>query len=150
MSEEQQRKHLDIAPDSPSIQTHLTMIQGVIQRMASNSSGCKAWCITLVSAILVIVADKGEPDYVWIAVLPSVLFAALDVYYLALEKGFRTAYNTFIGKLHKGTLVEEDLYSIRPTGDMHRHQVEAMRSFSVWGFYVSLLLLIAVTRGVVL
>ena len=46
---------------SPSIQTHLGISQGVIQRMADNSTSSKAWCITIVSAILVIVADKGKP-----------------------------------------------------------------------------------------
>lgn len=148
MTEQQTSSRLDIAPDSPSIQTHLMMIQGVIQRMSSNSSSCKAWCVTLVSAILVIVADKAKPDYAWIAIIPSVLFGALDVYYLALEKGFRESYNTFIGKLHKGSLVEEDLYSINPTGNMHHHQLVAMSSFSVWGFYVSLVVLIGIARWV--
>jgi hypothetical protein len=150
MTEEVNTNTLDVAADSPSIQTHLTMIQGVIQRMSSNSSACKAWCVTLVSAILVIVADKDKPDYAWIAVIPSLLFGALDVYYLALEKGFRNSYNTFIRKLHKSSLVEEDLYSINPSGNMRTHQIEAMKSFSVWGFYVSLLVLIAIARWVAL
>lgn len=150
MTEESNITKLDIAPDSPSIQTHLTMIQGVIQRMASNSSACKAWCVTLVSAILVIVADKGEPNYALIAVIPSLLFGALDVYYLALEKGFRKSYNSFIGKLHRKSLVEEDLYSINPSGNMQTHQTEAMKSFSVWGFYISLLVLIGIVRWLAL
>jgi hypothetical protein len=79
------KKNLDIDSESPSIQTHLGILQNVIQRMASNSSACKTWCVTLVSAVLVIVADKGKPDYAWIAMLPIVVFAALDAYYLALE-----------------------------------------------------------------
>lgn len=47
--------------NSQAIQTHLEITQSVIQRMAVNSASCKTWCITLVSAILVIVADKGKP-----------------------------------------------------------------------------------------
>lgn len=143
-------EYLDIKPESASIQTHLSMIQGVIQRMSSNSSGCKAWCITLVSAILVIVADKGKPEYVWIAIIPSFLFAALDVYYLALEKGFRNSYDLFIGKLHRGILTEQDLYSINTTGNMTILQWKAMKSFAVWGFYVSLIALIAMARWIAL
>lgn len=59
--------------------------QAVINRMAANSASCKAWCITLVAAILVIVADKGQPNFALIAGIPAVLFLALDTHYLALK-----------------------------------------------------------------
>lgn len=135
---------------SPSIQTHLGILQGVIQRMAENSTSCKAWCITIVSAILVIVADKGKPDYAWIAVFPTVLFAALDAYYLALEKGFRNSYNSFVKKLHKGTLLPDDLYSVMPEGSHSRLQFQALKSFAVWGFYIPLIALVAIARSLVI
>lgn len=134
--------------ESASIQTHLSIIQNVIQRMAENSSSSKAWCVTLVSAVLVIVADKGKPDYAWIALLPTFVFAALDSYYLALENGFRNSYNDFIKKLHNKTLTTDDLYSVAPRGNISRLQFEAMKSFSVWGFYVSLALLISITKTI--
>jgi hypothetical protein len=139
---------LDIDGESPSIQTHLGILQNVIQRMASNSTACKAWCVTLVSAVLVIVADKGKADYAWIAMLPTIVFAALDAYYLALEKAFRNSYNDFISKLHKKSLTENDLYSVVPKGDMSRLQLESVKSFSVWGFYASLAVLIVITKKV--
>ena len=59
---------------STSVQTHLTILQGVIERMASNSKSLKAWCITIVAAILVVVAGKDKPDYVLIALIPIVMF----------------------------------------------------------------------------
>ena len=141
---------LDIDSDSPSLQTHLGILQGVIQRMASNSTSCKAWCVTLVSAVLVIVADKGKPEYAWIALLPTVVFAALDAYYLALEKGFRNSYNSFVKKLHTKQLTAEDLYSVLPSGNLSKLQIESLKSFSVWGFYISLLVLIAITKSIAL
>lgn len=137
---------VDIDPNAASIQTHLGILQNVIQRMASNSSASKAWCVTLVSAVLVIVADKGKPDYAFIALLPTVIFAALDAYYLALEKSFRNSYNCFISKLHNKALTEIDLYSVAPKGNMSTLQIESFMSFSVWGFYVSLALLILITK----
>lgn len=137
---------LKIEAESASIQTHLSIMQNVIQRMASNSSSCKAWCVTLVSAVLVIVADKSKPEYAWIAILPTVLFTSLDAYYLALEKGFRASYNKFISKLHKKSLTEEDLYSVLPQGKMSQLLLEALKSFSVWGFYLSLVALIVLTK----
>jgi len=137
----QENEYVQIDPDSASIQTHLSIIQNVIQRMAANSSACKAWCVTLVSAILVIVADKGKPEYAYIALFPTLIFAGLDAYYLALEKGFRNSYNSFISKLHKKQLTEEDLYSISPSGKMSHLQFDSFKSFSVWGFYLSLAVL---------
>lgn len=137
---------IEIDQNSASIQTHLGILQNVIQRMAANSSASKAWCVTLVSAVLVIVADKGMPDYAYIAFLPAVIFAALDAYYLALEKAFRNSYNDFISKLHNKTLIETDLYFVAPKGNMSRLQWESLKSFSVWGFYLSLMVLIFITK----
>lgn len=139
---------LDINPDAASIQTHLGILQNVIQRMASNSSASKAWCVTLVSAILVIVADKGKPDYAYIALLPAFVFAALDAYYLALEKAFINSYNDFISNLHNKTLTEKDLYSVLPKGNMSSLQWMSLKSFSVWGFYLSLIVLIFITKSI--
>jgi hypothetical protein len=141
---------LNIDPEAASIQTHLGILQNVIQRMSANSTNCKAWSVTLVAAVLVIVADKGKPEYAWIALLPTVLFLALDAYYLALEKGFRNAYNQFVSKLRTGSLTEQDLYSVQPVGEQSKLQMEAVQSFSVWGFYISLALLTAVTKWVAL
>lgn len=135
---------------SPSIQTHLGILQGIILRMATNSTSCKTWCITIVSAILVIVADKGKPDFAWIALFPAILFAALDAYYLALEKGFRNSYNEFINKLHTGQAKMEDLYSVAPTGRRLDLQVAALKSFPIWGFYLTLVALVVIARKIVL
>jgi len=139
-----------IAETSPSIQTHLGMLQGVIERMASNSNFAKAWCITIVSAILVVVADKDKPDYALLALLPTILFMALDAYYLGMEKGFRNSYNDFIKKLHEGNLTLDDLFCVSPRGGSSKLQGEAFKSFSVWGFYFVLIALIVIARNFVL
>ncbi|MCX5782443.1 MAG: hypothetical protein NT145_07050 [Elusimicrobia bacterium] len=139
-----------ISESSPSVQTHLGILQGVIVRMATNSTSAKTWCITIVSAILVLVADKGKPNFAFLAFIPTLLFLALDVYYLALEKGFRNAYNTFIKKIHNKTLTAEDLFSVVPEGNQSILQIEAMKSFSVWGFYLVLSVLILLAKVIVL
>jgi len=137
---------VNIDGESPSIQTHLGILQGVIQRMAVNSSASKAWCVTLVSAVLVIVADKGKPDYAYIALLPTFVFFVLDAYYLALEKAFRNSYNDFISKLHNKTLTATDLYSVAKIGNMLELQCKALTSFPVCSFYLSLVVLIVITK----
>ncbi|WP_216725646.1 hypothetical protein [Thiorhodococcus drewsii] len=130
--------------ESASVQSHLQIMQGVIQRMAANSSSCKTWCITIVSAILVLMADKDKPELVWVALFPSILFFVLDAYYLALEKAFRASYNAFLEKLHTGQLQPEDLYAVAPEGRIGQHRKEAAKSFSVWGFYGFLIVLVAI------
>lgn len=139
-----------LTEESASVQAHLQIIQAVIQRMAANSTSCKAWCITIVSAILVVISDKGKPDLALLALLPSVLFLTLDAYYLALEKAFRNSYNAFVIKLHSGRLEVDDLYAVIPKGSMSVHQLEAVKSFSVWGFYSTLILLVFIAQKLVL
>lgn len=134
---------------SPSVQIHLGIIQNVIARMAGNSSACKTWCITVVSAVLVLVADKSQPDFAYIALIPTLLFCVLDTYYLALEKGFRASYCDFVNKLHNGKLLASDLYSVEPAGEQVKHQWTAFKSLSVWLFYVSLGLLIWISKIVI-
>ncbi|MFH1778864.1 MAG: hypothetical protein ABH847_02405 [Candidatus Omnitrophota bacterium] len=136
--------------DSQAIQIHLEITQSVIQRMASNSASCKAWCITLVSAILVIVADKGKPQYALIAVMPTILFLILDAYYLALERMFRSSYNKFIEKLHNGKVVASDLYAVSPSGSKIKTSLASLLSFSIWPFYLTLFAMIFCIKKIVL
>jgi hypothetical protein len=139
-----------LSESSPSVQIHLGILQGVIERMASNSNSSKAWCITVVSAILVVVADKNKPDYALLALIPTLLFLALDTYYLAMEKGFRNSYNKFVRKVHDGSLTLDDLYLVMQEGGASRLQFEALKSFPVWGFYIVLGFLIVIARLYVL
>ena len=135
--------------DSPAVQAHLGITQSVIQRMATNSGSCKAWCITLVSAIFVIVVDKGKPNYVFIAAVPTVLFLILDTYYLALERCFRESYNSFIEKLHRGQVVSSDLYAVTPRGSVLKSFGTSFFLFSIWLFYLTLGGMIWITRCLV-
>jgi hypothetical protein len=136
--------------NSQAVQAHLSIMQSVIQRMAANSTSCKTWCITLVSAILVIVADKGKPQYALIAIIPTLLFLVLDTYYLSLEKMFRCLYNSFIEKLHSGQVVAADLYAVSPSKYTLETFRSSLRSFSIWPFYLSLLVMIWLVKVIVI
>ena len=136
--------------NSQAVQAHLGFTQSVIQRMASNSASCKAWCITLVSAILVIIADKGKPQYAMIAIIPTFLFLILDSYYLALERMFRQSYNSFIEKLHSRKIVASDLYAVSPCGSLVNTFFASLRSFSIWPFYLTLLGMIWIAKTFVI
>ena len=128
--------------ESPAVQSHLTIVQGVIQRMAENSRSCKLWCITLVSAVLVFVVRTDNPDHALIALVPLFLFLVLDTYYLALERAFRDSYNAFVEKLPNGTLASLGLYVVAPTGSIPKVFARSLGSFSIWPFYVILVAMI--------
>lgn len=132
--------------NSQAVQAHLTIIQSIIQRMASNSASCKTWCITIVSAILVVVADKSKPNYTLIAIIPILLFVFLDTYYLALEKSFRNSYNDFIEKLHKSLLAASDFFVVSPTSNRVSEFFESLISTSIWPFYLILLAMVLIAR----
>ena len=102
--------------NSPAVQTHIEVMQGVINRMAGNSGSCKVWCVTLVAAILVLVARTGEPKHALIAVVPILLFLFLDSYYLALERAFIASQNAFVVKLHEGELETTHVFKVVPIG----------------------------------
>lgn len=137
-----------VKPESSAVQSHLGILQDIITRMASNSSNCKNWCITLVSAILVIIADKNQPNYIWIALIPILLFFFLDSYYLGLERGFRTTYNHFVSKLHNSTATTQDLFVIRPPTGLKLCNIIFGSAFSpaVFPFYGILATTVALAR----
>ena len=142
-----------LTPESTAVQSYLGILQSVIGRMAANSTSCKTWCITLVSAVVVVVADKGRPDYVWIGLIPLALFACLDSYYLGLEKSFRNTYNDFIDKLHAGRAKVGDVFIVAPGGGALGELAAialAFVSVSVWPFYLLLASMMALVHLLVL
>lgn len=75
---------------------HLEMIQGVITRMNSNSFQIKGWYITILSALGAIYASNPKPAFVAVGILPTVLFWAMDAYFLQQERKFRGLYQEII------------------------------------------------------
>ncbi len=131
-------------PDNPSfhvesaaVQKHIEVMRDVIARMAENSRSCKVWCITLVAAILVLIARTGEPQHALIALIPIVLFLFLDSYYLALERAFIASQNAFVGKLNGDGLDGSDIFKVVPTGMGWRLVLfSLLGSVSILPFYV--------------
>lgn len=75
---------------------HLEFTQNVITRMNSNSFQIKGWAITVVSAFLALYASNKNEVYIFIAIIPTILFGLLDTYYLQLERKFRLIYHNII------------------------------------------------------
>ena len=121
--------------ETPAVQSHLEMLQGVIQRMAENSRSCKLWSITALSAVLFFAARTGVPWYTLIALVPLSLFFLLDVYYLSLERRFRSSYERMLKKLRDGGYGPEDVFQIVPVDFSFGILMKCLRSPSVYLYY---------------
>lgn len=78
---------------------HLEFIQSNISRMNQNSFQMKGWLIAIISALLAIYAasaskgNTGNVGFIFVAVVPTIIFWFLDSYYLQQERKFRGIYN---------------------------------------------------------
>ena len=86
--------------EKDDVRQYLQMLQDIINRMAANSSNCKAWAITLFTAMAALMISVEElRQLMWIILVPIVLFYFLDAYYLGLENDFRDLETSFIKRL---------------------------------------------------
>ena len=75
---------------------YLEMMQGNIERMATNSSNCKAWMVTIVAAVMALQCSIDALNgWILLGIFPVVLFWYLDVFYLHLERGMRNRESWF-------------------------------------------------------
>ena len=81
---------------------HLELIQAVINRLAQNSFSYKGWAITLVAALFALGAKESSPQYLLVALLPTIVFWGLDAYYLRQERLFRKFYDSVRVMPHEG------------------------------------------------
>ncbi|MBP9623216.1 MAG: hypothetical protein KBD93_02530 [Streptococcus sp.] len=73
---------------------HLELIQGIVNRMSSNSFTLKGWSITLVAAIFALsIQDVNKDYFILLVYIPIVMFWILDSYYLMKERGYRELYD---------------------------------------------------------
>ncbi len=71
------------------VRKYLEMIQGVITRLASHSFLLKGWTVTLASALLGFAGREQDDQLARLALLPTLIFWALDAYYLGQEQRHR-------------------------------------------------------------
>ena len=72
---------------------HLEFIQGVINRLASDSFRMKGWCVVLVAALFILLAREGRIEFLAVAWVPVVFFWGLDGYFLWQERLYRALYD---------------------------------------------------------
>ena len=104
--------------------------------MANSSLQVKCWCLTIVSAAIVL----SKSPIIWACVLPVLLFCYLDIRYLSLEKAYRNLYEE-VRKKDDSSIDFSMEYKPVP-------MVKALRSWSIQLFYPPMALLLIVVACV--
>lgn len=121
---------------------HMEMIQGVINRMASNSFALKGWTVTLVAGIFALASKDADKMYFLIAYVPIVIFWGLDAYYLLQERLYRALYDKVrkLGENEVDFSMNTSLQELKIEENTYRNCVISKTEF--W-FYFPLVLLSA-------
>ncbi|MBN0372135.1 hypothetical protein JTM65_35625, partial [Pseudomonas aeruginosa] len=72
---------------------HLEFVQGVVNRLSTNSFLLKGWSIILISALFALSAKDADKGFALLAYIPGIAFWGLDGYFLALERCYRKLYD---------------------------------------------------------
>lgn len=75
---------------------HLEFVQNVITRMNTNSFQLKGWMITIVSALLALYVSSNKVLYIFVAIVPVIVFWCLDAFYLKQERLYRKLYQDIV------------------------------------------------------
>ena len=71
---------------------HLDFIQGVVNRLSTNSFLLKGWSVVLVSALFALSANNSKAEFIFLAYIPAFTFWGLDGYFLSQERKYRMLY----------------------------------------------------------
>jgi hypothetical protein len=125
--------------DNPAVTTHINLVQGIINRLANNSSSCKTWCLALVGALLSLAGAIKSPAIGTFALVPVVIFGFVDTMYLAQEKAYRALYGRIL------VAVQNRAYPLSSAFDATAERTLsdigwALGSWSIWPIYGGLIL----------
>lgn len=117
------------------------VIQGVINRMATNSFLVKGWTITLIVGVLVLKPEGRQ--YLLASLLPLFGFWWLDAFFLRQERLFRQLYNH---QIVKRTISFDGLFSLDTCPFLRSVPgvFNTMFSPTLLTFYLIILLLIVI------
>jgi len=117
---------------------HLEFIQNIISRMAGNLFFLRGWTITLIVALLALLAKDVGTDYIIPFLIVLILvFWILDGYFLSQERLFRALYN------HVRELKEEEIDFSMDTSEYKKYKkntlIYSMFSSTLLVFYLPLI-----------
>ena len=135
-----------MADDPQRAIEHLKLVQGVVTRMAGNSTQMKTWAVSLVTAAVVFSGLSDEPH--WLIALggciPVIAFWTMDAKYLHLERCYIKLYEAVVDDASvKSFELDYRLY-VSKVGSVWK----IAWSWSVFRFYGALLIVMLVLLGI--
>ena len=126
--------------DNPAAIAHLSILQGIITRLAGNSAQCKTWCLTLVTALIAFAGGAHTIAPIQITILPIAMFLVLDAAYLGVERAYRDLYNTVVNDIRDQRYTLVHAFAAGASLTFPRW-LGSHKSWSIWVFYYPLIIL---------
>ena len=132
---ESQRRVMSDIDDG--VVAHLSMIQGIVNRLETNSFTLKALAMTLAAAVLAFLGTVKSPNTVFPAAgaLPVIVFWLMDAQYLRLGRIFRRLYDA----VRQGQVSEQFSMDYKRFAKDEDSVLRIAFSWSVIWFYASIL-----------
>ena len=131
--------------DNPATMAHVNLLQGIINRLANNSTSCKTWCLALVSALIGLAGANKSLGIASYALFPVLLFGCLDAMYLAQERAYRQLYRKVVDKIRAGKYVLADAFETDARFGLSGF-FRALLSWAVFPIYLGLIVAYVVAR----
>lgn len=133
---------------SPNVISHLGLIQGIVNRMATCSFAFKAWAAALTAASYIFKGAVNNRPVLQCLIFTVILFTLwfLDSYYLWMERKFRALYDCIRTKEDTDFSMNTSMAIRTESGDMKSSckYWNVVRSRTEWIFYTTLILVHAV------
>ena len=121
---------------------HMSMIQGVVTRLETNSFTLKALAMTLAAAVLAFSGSVKNPNWVYplAGCFPVLIFWIMDAKYLRMGRLFRRLFDS----VRLGNINEPFSMNIKPYMKEEQSVIRIAFSWSVCWFYLSIIIAFAI------
>lgn len=130
---------MDSKFENSAVQHFISYLEGIINRMASNSANCKNWLLAIIAGCMAMQPTmQAVVDKIWLAYPLVALFCILDSYYLGCEKYYRQIVSDFVKEVRKDDeRYVSHLYKFkeRSVCDDVDAVLSGLTSIATWPFY---------------
>jgi len=138
VSDDPKKEKISLSTNGPLVVSHLTLLQGVVNRLSTSSASCKTWCLTLVGSMVSVAGMTRTPAIVTGALVPIFIFGFADTMYLSQERAYRDLYASIVKKIHDGDYALGDTFNAEAKTSSATHRA-ALRSWAILPVYGGLL-----------